>query len=419
MNTNIKSKREIINLSLFFLGKLVSLFGTSIYTFAMGLYILKETGSGLSFATNLVIGLLPIVLISPFAGVLADRFNRKKIVVLMDLLSGIMLIGFYFVSISKGLNIMMIYITTFVLTVLSVIFSISLEAGKTNIVSEEKLLAINSISKIVESMSAISGPMIGGLIYGLVDIKSFILINGISFVLSGFSEVFIDFSFNPQEKNYDDNRRVIKDITEGFKYMKTKDEIVVLILFFMAVNFFISLSVTVPLPYIINNILELSSKDFGIIQGAFSIGMILGAITIKFVSDRFTYNRLIILMGFGISIFMIVLAIPLMLLKKDMSNMFYLVYYFIFAINFGIIIALIDIPILQILQENVDDLYRGRVMSLVMGIVKTIAPVGIIISGILINKLQPWILPFIGGILMLLFNLRISKSFKKVMKVKI
>ena len=419
MTTNIISKSDIINLSLFFLGKLVSLFGTSIYTFAMGLYILKETGSGLSFATNLVIGLLPIVLISPFAGVLADRFNRKKIVVLMDLLSGIMLIGFYFVSISKGLNIMMIYITTFVLTVLSVIFSISLEAGKTNIVSEEKLLAINSISKIVESMSAISGPMIGGLIYGLVDIKSFILINGISFVLSGFSEVFIDFSFNPQEKNYDDNRRVIKDITEGFKYMKTKDEIVVLILFFMAVNFFISLSVTVPLPYIINNILELSSKDFGIIQGAFSIGMILGAITIKFVSDRFTYNRLIILMGFGISIFMIVLAIPLMLLKKDMSNMFYLVYYFIFAINFGIIIALIDIPILQILQENVDDLYRGRVMSLVMGIVKTIAPVGIIISGILINKLQPWILPFIGGILMLLFNLRISKSFKKVMKVKI
>lgn len=79
--SNKQSKKESINFLLYSLGLLVSLFGTNVYTFTIGLYVLKVTGSGLSFATTLVLSTIPVVLINPFAGVLADKLNRKILVV--------------------------------------------------------------------------------------------------------------------------------------------------------------------------------------------------------------------------------------------------------------------------------------------------------------------------------------------------
>jgi len=84
---NAFNRRAISNLLLFSLGKFVSIFGTSIYTFAIGLYVLKVTGSGLSFATTLFFGLVPIILFNSIAGVMADRFDKKKVVIFMDLLN--------------------------------------------------------------------------------------------------------------------------------------------------------------------------------------------------------------------------------------------------------------------------------------------------------------------------------------------
>lgn len=72
--TEIKSKnrKEISNLVLFSLGKFVSVFGTSVYTFAIGLYVLKVTGSGLSFAVTLGFGLVATIIFNPIGGAMAD-----------------------------------------------------------------------------------------------------------------------------------------------------------------------------------------------------------------------------------------------------------------------------------------------------------------------------------------------------------
>ena len=74
MNINHESS----NIALYTIGSLISHFGSAIYAFAIGLYVLKITGSSLSFATTLAFGVIPVILLSPFAGVIVDRFNRKK-----------------------------------------------------------------------------------------------------------------------------------------------------------------------------------------------------------------------------------------------------------------------------------------------------------------------------------------------------
>ncbi len=107
-----KSNQELRNICLYVIGKTVSIFGSSIYSFALGLYVLQITGSALNFAITLILGTIPMIVMNPFAGVIADKVD-KKLVICMDLLNGCLLIAVYIVSSNYGLNLFIIYATTF------------------------------------------------------------------------------------------------------------------------------------------------------------------------------------------------------------------------------------------------------------------------------------------------------------------
>ncbi len=409
------NKRETSNLFLFSMGKLVSIFGASIYTFAIGLYVLNITKSGLSFATTLILGTIPMVLLNPIAGVIADRFNKKIIVVLADLLNGIFLIILYFISSIYGMNLIMIYTSTFIMTIITTFFGISMEAAKPNMVSEKMLMNINSISKVIDSVSAILGPMIGGLIFALIDIRYFIIMCGISFVLSGISEMFIDFEFNCKKEDEPNVKMdFIRDIREGVKYMIERRSLVIMLGILIVLNFFLGFSITVPLPFILNNVLELSSTCFGIIQGAFPVGMIIGAVLVKRIMDKIPYEKLLMNMSIVLSICMILIGVPVIFMNAGFSETIYLLYYGVTAIILGTAISFIDIPIMYLLQSLVPDEYRGRVLSIGMSVVKIILPIALIISGTLLNTAPPYLMPITGGILLLLFNILLLKSNKTV-----
>ncbi|MEC3459985.1 MFS transporter, partial [Bacillus thuringiensis] len=178
---NKKSTQELRNISLYSIAKTVSLFGSSIYSVALGWYVLQITGSALNFAISLILGTIPMIVMNPFAGVIADKVDKKKLVICMDLLSGLLLITVYILSSYYGLNLFIIYTTTFLMTVFTTFFGIGLEAVKPNMVTKELLMSINSISKIIDSIYLILGPMLGGIVFSVFDMKTFININGITF----------------------------------------------------------------------------------------------------------------------------------------------------------------------------------------------------------------------------------------------
>ncbi|MDV3428027.1 MAG: MFS transporter, partial [Bacillota bacterium] len=250
------NNREAVNFLLFLTANFTSQLGTAVYSFAVGLYVLKITGSGLSFALNLALSIISTIIVIPFAGVLADRIDKKLISVIMDMLNGIILLGLYLITIRFRLNVPMIYASTFLLNVLTSIYAISVEAAKPNLVSEKRLLSLNSINKILESSSSILGPMAGGIVFAFLDIRLFIIVNGFSFIISGFLEMFIDFKFNvSSEKIEKEKVDFIKDIKGGIDYIKDKKYILSSFGVFIVLNFFIGLSINVPMPFIINNVL--------------------------------------------------------------------------------------------------------------------------------------------------------------------
>ncbi|MDF2881095.1 MAG: Major Facilitator Superfamily transporter [Clostridiaceae bacterium] len=405
LNDKLRNK-ETWNIILISVASCVSMFGTSIYNFAIGLYVLKITGSGLSFAVTLVLGILSTVIVNPFAGVLADKLHKKLLAVITDTISGLLLIGLYFVTNKYNLTIFMIYICTFLLNVFSTVYGISIESSRPNLVSEKRLISMNSINKVIESSSSILGPMIGGIVFALLDIKLFILINGTSFVISALLQLFIDFKFNYCSDGNDKEKiNFLKDILEGINYLKCKKDILDMFKIFISLNFFIGLSINIPMPYIINNILKLSPKYFGIIQAAIPAGMILGAIVIKKVMEKYSYKSILKSACIMLSICMCAIGFSSILHYTVYKPAFYLIYFIVFMILAGIAISLIDIPIFYILQRTIPDYFRGRVLSIGIAIAKTVLPAALIISGVLIGITPSYLLPIIGGTLLCFFTL--------------
>ncbi|OOZ84580.1 MFS transporter [Bacillus cereus] len=402
---NKKSNQELKNICLYSIGKTVSILGSSIYSFALGLYVLQITGSALNFAITLILGTIPMIVLNPFAGVIADKVDKKKLVVCMDLLSGCLLIAVYIVSSHYGLNLFIIYTTTSLMTVFTTFFGIGLEAAKPNIVSKERLMSINSISKIIDSVSLILGPMLGGIVFSIFNIKTFIIINGISFILSGIALLFIHFrlfEYNINERNSKRVVNFIKDIKEGFSYLLEKESLKNTFHILISFNFFLGFAVTVPLPYIINTVLNLGSKQFGIIQGTFPVGMIIGAIVVKKITDRFSYSYLLKKLSSMLSVFMIILGIPVLFKSFEVNDLVFVITYCFVMIFLGFIIALIDIPLIYFMQNEIPDEYRGRVLSIGLSIGKMMLPIAMALSGLLLNYIPAYTIPIVGGFLYLI-----------------
>ncbi|MEH7417264.1 MFS transporter [Neobacillus drentensis] len=412
MNRNEQVERK--NLYLYAAGKTISVFGTAIYQFAISLYVLKLTGSALSFAAALILGIIPMVIINPFAGVIADKFNKKRLIVSMDLLNGLLFVFVYVISTMWGLNLILIYTATLLMTVFSTFFGVGMESAKPNIVTEKKLLNLNSLSKVIDSVSSIMGPMLGGIVFAVFDIRVFILMNGISFILSGVSILFIQFR-SGQRPSQGGQAKIffMNEIKEGFHYLVARRKILDLFIQLISLNFFLGFAVMVPIPYIINTIFQLGAKEFGIIEGAFPVGMILGALLVSKITNKFDYPTLLRYINVTFAVLMMVTSIPVMV--GGFKEIYLVVFYSIVMFFFGAAVALIDIPFSYLLQKEIPDEYRGRVLSIGISIGKVLLPVAMVTSGFLLTHIPTFFVPAFGGVLFLLFALK--NSLKRQVEV--
>ncbi|MTI67306.1 MAG: MFS transporter [Firmicutes bacterium] len=402
------------NIALFLSGKLVSLLGTSIYSFAIGLYVLKLTGSGASFSLTIVFSMLPRVILGPFAGSIADNTNRKVMVVGMDLLSGLLMFLLYFITITSNLTLNFIYISAFMLTVFNTFFSVAFDASIPNIVDDKRLMKANSLNQSVMSLTNILGPLIGGLVFAIFDIKYFILFNGISFLLSGITEAFINFNINNKASDNDKNNKsrkkdIFKATLEGFKYLKTQKLLFSLACYFAFVNLFFS-GVEVALPYILVNELKLGSKIYGTINGFFAAGSLVFSIVLSTLPEIKNKYRIISLGMFITGILTILVGLPTTNLLPEMNSIFYLIYFMIITFGIGSIVVMINIPINVTLQRETPDEYRGRLFGALTTMSMAIQPLGMVISGLLIDILPSYVIPIVSGILFIMLLLIMGRN---------
>lgn len=399
--------KEKLNLILFALGKLVSLLGTYIYSFAISLYILRITGSGTSFAFSILVGTIPRVILGPIAGSIADRVERKKMIVGLDFLSGIVVLSLLGLSLIYGLKLSFIYATTFILSVISTFFNTTFSAAIPRLVFDKNLFKINSYGRAIDSSSSIIGPVLGGLVFGVVSMNLFLFINGISFILSGISEMFIDFNLNKlkeEEKNVSNMSMSVvwHDMKEVFAFIKSNKILCVIMPFSVSLNFLMVSILSVVLPFLVNNVLGMSSSQYGIIEGTFSVGMLIAAIVIGKLPEKEKKLKGLVFGILGMGITTIIMGIPgLEIMKSFNINMIFGLY-IVVVFLFSFILLMIDMPLTVLIQRTIPNNMLGRVWGVIGTISSSLMPLGIILAGVSLDLIPSYILFFVTGIYLII-----------------
>lgn len=405
-----------MNMFLMLAGKLVSLIGSYIYSFAVGLFVLKLTGSGMSFAAMLIFSVLPRVIIGPFAGVVADRFDRKRMVVMMDFFSGIVVLLLFWLTTSKGIHLSYIYLTGALLSTFNTFFNVTVDASLPNLVDDKRLIRLNSLNQGMDSLGEIVGPLLGGVIFALIDIKMFFLINGISFILSAISELFIDFELTAtrEEKMLKQEttslKKVIMDLKEGIAYTKTDGFLMTLFSFSLMTNFFMNLGYVVPISYIVNNVFQMKSSWYGIISGAYPVGIFIGSLLISVLPEVQKKYKMIIGCLATVACTLIMIGVLASSYFQFLNQGIIFALYTIIIFIMGVSTIMVNIPIFVVLQRKIPDSFRGRVFGLLRTTVMAMIPFSFLLAGLLIEKIMPFILPIAGGVGFLVIVLFAAKN---------
>lgn len=388
------------NLILYFSGLLISSLGTYMYNVAVGLYVLSVTGSGQKFALTILFGMLPRIILSPFAGVIADRFNRKKMIVLTDLLSGILLLTMFLLNNKTTLNLGWIYFSSAMLTVFNTFFSVTMSASIPNIVHTDRLQSVNSIKATIDAVASIAGPLLAGIVYAIIGIHYFILLNGFSFLISGFTESFINFNIH-ENQIVPKKEHVLTSLKEGFHYINKNRLILGLMKYILIINFIASL-LYVYLPYTALEVLNASPKTYGLLQTCAPLGFLIMSIymSIKKVNVDKIF-RLTAINIFILGFIMILLGLPANPILINFDNNIHMIVFGIVAFLIGLVIIKLNIPIQTKMQIIIDDQFRGRVNGVISMNSQLIMPLGVFLYGFLLDNVPVYLIPIFSGILLI------------------
>ncbi|HBE9438275.1 transporter, Major Facilitator Superfamily (MFS) [Clostridioides difficile] len=188
------------NFNLMILGQIISLFGASILKFALSLYILDITGKAEIFATILAVSSIPIIIFSPIGGAIADIFNRRNLMVIFDFSSSLTVLVLAVFLFNNNGSILLVGIIMTILSVISTMYQPTVQSSTPLLVDNEHLMNANGIVAGVASLTNIAGPVLGGVLYGVIGINAIIVISCVSFFLSAIMEIFIQIPFIKQEQ---------------------------------------------------------------------------------------------------------------------------------------------------------------------------------------------------------------------------
>ncbi|MBW3493357.1 MFS transporter [Bacillus sp. FDAARGOS_1420] len=404
-----KMKIATRNIILMMIGKMTSLLGAGIYTFAMGLYVLKTTGSGMGFATTLICGSIPRMICGPIAGAVADRVNRRWLVIGTDLLSSLTMLIMFILATIFGPSLLFIYVSAALLSICASFYSVALTSSIPNLVDEERIQKASALNQTASSLSNILAPIIGGVVFGFFSIKTFFLLNSITFFLAVIVQLFIVFDLYKKELA-ESKEHFLTSIKEGFSYVKRQHEIYGLMKIAVGVNFFAS-ALFVSLPYIIIKNLHLSSKQLGVVEGMLAVGMLIGAIVLsvrKEVNNPFRSVYIGLFLFAGLSLCTV---FPLLVIIPQVASF---IYYITFMILTGISMMVVNIPMQVHMQKTTDPNYLGRVFGLLETISTAIAPLGMIVYGLLLDMLPTSIVMMtLGGGLLLVVLVGVKQHMAK------
>lgn len=402
---------------LLFWGRLVSQVGDGVHYLALTWLVLDLTGSGTALGTMLFASSVPMVLLAPFTGVLADLWDRKTIVVSMDVLRGLILVSLALVHRAGILTMPILYAATILTSLCGVLFGPAISATIPGLVKKDELVKANSLNQLSRAATMILGPVLGAFLLGTTGYFGAFLINGIAFLLSALSETFIRFPQVVREPSVSSNGpsgwQFFTSFKEGFAYIWNDIGLRSLIFYATALNFLGAPLLNVVFPYFGKEVLLLDAQQYGTIQAVLPVGFLVGTVSIGYLTKKFRKTSLL---TFGITTqglvagLLGVFALPSVYGSAGITSTILAMSGSLLLI--GVLNTMVNVPFQVMLQETIPDSYRGRVYGLIDSIGQMLVPLSMALSGVLVDSFSTSSLFIFSGLITAALGLRMAASAK-------
>lgn len=376
-----KKKLFTKDFTLVIIGQIISLFGNAVLRFALPLYLLRETNSSSLFGAVTACSFIPMVIFSLFGGVIADRVNKRNIMVTLDFCTAALIIIF-------GMLLGKLPLVPLMTAVLMILYGISgayqpsVQASIPLLAEGENLMKGNAAINMVSTLSSLLGPVIGGVLYGSFGIKPVFFVSVICFTISAIMEIFIHIPYLKHSENIGVFKAVSGDLRESFAFVKNEKPVFISVVVLLALfNLVLSAAMVVGIPVMVVQFLEMSDAALGIAQGAMGLGGLTGGILAGAFAQKLKLNDShipLIICSFaalfmGISLFD---GIPQVISFAVITVM-----------CFGTMCAstMFSVAMLTVVQQQTPPQLLGKIMAAIMAVSGCSHPIGQAVYGLLFD----------------------------------
>lgn len=376
-----KEKLFTRNFTLLILGQVSSLTGNYTLKFALSMYVLEQTGSASIFAGMLSAALLPTVLLSPFGGILADRANRKHIMVALDALSGLsVLAAGLLLPLGRGLWVIGALLV--LLSVLAAFESPTVQACVPQMVSPQNLVQGNAVVSQVSAVTSLATPFLGSLFYTAFGIGPVFAAAVVCFWLTALLECMIRLEYQKPPRTAGIGAIVREDLAVSAHFLRREQpDILKLLLLAALAGMFVSGTAVVGFPYLVRTVLGLSATYYGAAESAMGAAAILGSLCAGLLGKKLRVRDLsAIFLSFGLSLFPIGFSF---LLPVGRMARYGVLLFFFCVCQLGV--CIFSTYAITLIQQRTPEQLMGKVMSCVFTLSMCAQPVGQLVYGALFD----------------------------------
>ena len=370
------------NFMLLILGQLTSLFGNFILKLALSMYVLEVTGSAAIFAGILSAATIPTIILSPLGGILADRANRRNIMVALDALTGIsVLCAALFLSESNALAV--ISTLLIILSVLGAFETPTVQACIPTMLQGDNIMKGNAVVNQVASLSYLVAPMLGGVLYVMLGLKPVMYASVGCFFITALFECFIKLNYQRSEGKSGILSVVKQDFLSSMQYIAKEQTSISKMLLLTAFSRFFVMGITiVGLPYIVRTVLGFNAQYYGAAESALAVATILGSVVAGLLTGKLKIHRLFILLA-SMGVFIIPVGIAFLCPVNPVIKYAVTI---VSLCGMQIAISIFSIFAVSLIQQRTPNHLIGKVMAYTSTITLCVQPIGQIIYGFLFDR---------------------------------
>ena len=370
------------NFTLLILGQLTSLFGNFILKLALSMYVLEATGSAAIFAGILSAATIPTILLSPLGGILADRADRRNIMVALDALTGVsVLCAALFLSESNAIAV--ISTLLIILSVLGAFETPTVQACIPTMLQGDNIMKGNAVVNQVASLSYLIAPMLGGVLYAMLGLKPVMYASVVCFFITALFECFIKLSYQRIQNQGGVLQIVKQDFLSSMKYITKEQTSISKMLLLTAFSRFFVMGITiVGLPFLVRTVLGFNPKYYGAAESALAVATILGSIAAGVLAEKLKIHKLSVLLA-SMGIFIIPAGIVFLLSVNAIIK------YGVTVVSFcgmQAVISIFSIFAVSIIQQRTPNHLIGKVMAYTSTVTLCVQPIGQIVYGFLFDR---------------------------------